>query len=333
MNRMVLSAVALAGTMVSGQAVAQTQTGYGSAIIETLRNCPFNSPGVACDGRGSGQGIAARRDDGGEGKSAAVTLAPGGGNSAIGAVTFTGFGFPQMRASVTAGAAQRMATSLYAFQSYTYTGTTALSLELYADFHINNSSTDNQNGSMPGGAIASTSFAIWRTADFYRFAESDYSGGTTGFSTASSLYNQGYIFGSMDCLGLEDGSPTPLAINYQSQMLTGGEAHIGVSQDACVNANPLDEALTINPGDSFVVAVMAQVIANRNGFVDAMGTFNIGFSENMSQADVANFQANTSFATGAVPEPATWAMMMVGFGAIGGAMRYRRKGVRLAFAG
>ncbi|MEN2786693.1 PEPxxWA-CTERM sorting domain-containing protein [Sphingomonas qilianensis] len=36
----------------------------------------------------------------------------------------------------------------------------------------------------------------------------------------------------------------------------------------------------------------------------------------------------------AVPEPSTWAMMLVGFGAVGGAMRRRRSGAtRVAFAG
>ena len=36
--------------------------------------------------------------------------------------------------------------------------------------------------------------------------------------------------------------------------------------------------------------------------------------------------------SGAVPEPATWAMMIGGFGAIGGAMRYRRRKVAVSFA-
>jgi len=34
--------------------------------------------------------------------------------------------------------------------------------------------------------------------------------------------------------------------------------------------------------------------------------------------------------TGAVPEPATWAMMIMGFGAVGGMMRVRRRKVRYA---
>jgi hypothetical protein len=35
---------------------------------------------------------------------------------------------------------------------------------------------------------------------------------------------------------------------------------------------------------------------------------------------------------GAVPEPATWAMMLTGFGLVGGAMRYRRRSTKVGFA-
>lgn len=37
-------------------------------------------------------------------------------------------------------------------------------------------------------------------------------------------------------------------------------------------------------------------------------------------------------AVAAVPEPATWAMMMVGFGMVGAASRYRRRGARVTYA-
>ena len=35
---------------------------------------------------------------------------------------------------------------------------------------------------------------------------------------------------------------------------------------------------------------------------------------------------------GAVPEPATWAMMIGGFGMVGGSMRYRRRKTAVSFA-
>ncbi|MFS0773468.1 PEPxxWA-CTERM sorting domain-containing protein [Sphingomonas sp. 1P08PE] len=40
----------------------------------------------------------------------------------------------------------------------------------------------------------------------------------------------------------------------------------------------------------------------------------------------------TAATVAAVPEPATWAMMLVGFGMVGGAARYRRRGTKVAYA-
>ncbi|MFS0771165.1 PEPxxWA-CTERM sorting domain-containing protein [Sphingomonas sp. 1P08PE] len=46
---------------------------------------------------------------------------------------------------------------------------------------------------------------------------------------------------------------------------------------------------------------------------------------------LANVTA-TSSAVGPVPEPATWAMMLVGFSMVGAATRYRRRSAKVAFA-
>ena len=41
---------------------------------------------------------------------------------------------------------------------------------------------------------------------------------------------------------------------------------------------------------------------------------------------------NVRFTTAAVPEPATWGMMIAGFGLMGASLRYRRRSVKVAFA-
>ncbi|MBM6577743.1 PEP-CTERM sorting domain-containing protein [Microvirga sp. SRT01] len=41
---------------------------------------------------------------------------------------------------------------------------------------------------------------------------------------------------------------------------------------------------------------------------------------------------NSNAGIGAVPEPSTWAMMIVGFGMVGGAMRRRRVSTKVSFA-
>jgi len=50
-----------------------------------------------------------------------------------------------------------------------------------------------------------------------------------------------------------------------------------------------------------------------------------------SQCDL-NFRVRGTTATGAVPEPATWAMMIAGFGMMGGALRRRSRAVQFAAA-
>jgi hypothetical protein len=45
----------------------------------------------------------------------------------------------------------------------------------------------------------------------------------------------------------------------------------------------------------------------------------------------ANFRFTTA-AAAVVPEPGTWALMLLGFGMVGGAIRYRRGATRLRYA-
>jgi hypothetical protein len=327
MKGIVWGAFALIGASTASNALAQERIDYGSAVIQTIRNCGTNAA-IACDGRGSGQGIAGRNNVGGQGQSINTTFAPGGANNAFASVQFSGFGFPEMKASVTSGATTRISDLVVAYQSYTYNGAGPLNLNLLADLHIDASSTDNNNGAFANGAMAVAGFAIWRYDDFMFYSQPEWAG-DAGYSTAPGLTGQAFLFGAgLSCSNLDNESPNPLATNYIQQVLTGGETHVEVSQDVCGNANPLDENLVLHSGDKFVVASYIQLIGTRGGSVDATHTFNIGFGDGMSTADIANFQQNTTFAsnaTAAVPEPTTWAMMILGFGMVGGTLRQRRK--------
>ena len=61
----------------------------------------------------------------------------------------------------------------------------------------------------------------------------------------------------------------------------------------------------------------------------AAGNYRVAFSGN-APANGAVATGNLTFQVAPVPEPGTWAMMLVGFGAIGFAMRRRQQPVRLA---
>ena len=56
-----------------------------------------------------------------------------------------------------------------------------------------------------------------------------------------------------------------------------------------------------------------------------------GYCETNGTCDL-NFRVSSFTPSGAVPEPASWALMIVGFGLTGGAMRRRKPSTKIAFA-
>ena len=84
--------------------------------------------------------------------------------------------------------------------------------------------------------------------------------------------------------------------------------------------------------------VGSQVFSAVSGYnvlsASGLGTFRgVQFRDNNDDAGLRfqNFSYNSVTAQGGVPEPATWAMMVIGFGAVGLAARRRDK-VRVRFA-
>lgn len=63
--------------------------------------------------------------------------------------------------------------------------------------------------------------------------------------------------------------------------------------------------------------------------VNAKPVFNFG---SFSLSSITSGPATLTIAAGAVPEPTTWAMMLVGFGMIGTVARYRRRKTAITFA-
>jgi hypothetical protein len=80
----------------------------------------------------------------------------------------------------------------------------------------------------------------------------------------------------------------------------------------------------------------------------ALGTFTLNFASAQTSLTLNNFyiryqtlastESSATSASGlgtvtsAVPEPATWGMMIIGFGLVGASMRYRRRATRVTFA-
>jgi len=102
------------------------------------------------------------------------------------------------------------------------------------------------------------------------------------------------------------------------------------------------DAKFLNPGNSFTVTLvtgdgtqsftqLGSAFSGFFGFSDTSGIQSVSFLNNGSSGGFSNYSFdNVSTFTGtitssAVPEPASWAMMIAGFGAVGGALRRTRK--------
>ena len=123
---------------------------------------------------------------------------------------------------------------------------------------------------------------------------------------------------------------SPLTFSFDDGLISALEFNI----NALTNG---DVFFTFAGGDSDgQVTTLYDLGKNGQNFFNAFnGTFKsvtMTFTNKATVQDVRQFRMNAA-PTAAVPEPATWAMMLLGFGAIGFGMRRRRSDtVRVRFA-
>ncbi len=121
----------------------------------------------------------------------------------------------------------------------------------------------------------------------------------------------------------------PLTFTFEDGLISALEFNINALTDG-------DVFFTFAGGDSDgQVTTLYDLGQNGQNFFNAFnGTFKsvtMSFTNGATVQDVRQFRMNAAVA--AVPEPATWALMMLGFGAIGFGMRRRRTDqVRVRFA-
>src|SRR3546814_5988087 len=68
-----------------------------------------------------------------------------------------------------------------------------------------------------------------------------------------------------------------------------------------------------------------------NAFNGTFSSVTMTFTDGATVSDVGQFRLNAAPSVAAVPEPATWAMMMLGFAAIGFSVRRRKPVVRVRY--
>ena len=74
------------------------------------------------------------------------------------------------------------------------------------------------------------------------------------------------------------------------------------------------------------ISTMQQIFSAGSNFFAATGSFtSVSISSDVQLGDVRQVRITAGPLTGAVPEPGTWAMMLLGFGAVGYSMRRKAK--------
>jgi hypothetical protein len=199
-----------------------------------------------------------------------------------------------------------------AVQGYTNSSDNALLIPLSAfqglvDYHI-----AGAPGSVSAG-LAITTSAIQDPFVAAQWSASDATPGHFGQFAANC--------GTAGALAIGNPSPANSGPSPNTQ-------YLGVSTSSCSGS----DTYLLDPGETFYVWARLGVVHSSFGVTDALNTFNVTIApEYQAQvlAELAPVLAAVSGADldipmGAVPEPSTWAMMILGFGAAGALLRRRR---------
>jgi hypothetical protein len=126
------------------------------------------------------------------------------------------------------------------------------------------------------------------------------------------------------------GTTGALALSSSPSVSVNGptpRSYLTVGASSCIG----QDTFLLQPGESFYMWARLAVVRATFGATDAANTFNIQFSPEASPELQETLAQSLFVADGSliapsmsVPEPASWAMMILGFGCIGAIVRRRR---------
>jgi hypothetical protein len=293
-----LGIASLAAALAVTATPAEATGPFGSAQYSTYRDCSAWAATDVCDGTLPGQQIVTGVYGGGLGVTGSANLDRANGSFAHSSVSFGALALPELRGETYAVGQDRMNINVYGFQSYTFTGPSGTAFSLTGDLHIADSSTDGGAGALPGGAIYSQYIAIWDPAIL------------AGLTTPQELFTALFY---ADC-----STAGVLGFGQTSGALPGGEQTFSVSTTECSTGS-----LQLTNGQQVLAVAGMQLPANRGGFVDSTHTFKTRLDDALPAEVRATLEANLIPA--GVPEPASWALMIGGFGLVGSALRRRAR--------
>lgn len=168
--------------------------------------------------------------------------------------------------------------------------------------------------------------------------------GTLAFSNTGSWY--GFANGSLAILdsAIEDPaignlwtrdngtggfSATCSTPGAESILTTGVIATKGLHQVVMTNPQCATPTFNMVHNQNFYFASRLETFVFGNEVSDASSTFSLDFKEGTSP-DLQKFIATHVAPIGSVPEPSSWALMLLGFGALGATLRLRRQAAAAA---
>ena len=160
--------------------------------------------------------------------------------------------------------------------------------------------------------------------------------GATGVNVDGSLYDVEFLDGT--CASVFNGcdSISDFAFNSLNSANLGAQALLDQVFLGIYDTNPFLTRGCTDPNLCYVLIptqlssgfALGGMSINQTGSGDGLNTFGGGFSQfditNITTATWGRFTYTGQAQVAAVPEPSTWAMMLLGFGGIGIAMRKRR---------
>jgi hypothetical protein len=187
--------------------------------------------------------------------------------------------------------------------------------------------------------------------------------GATGVLVGAKTYNVSFVDGT--CASVY-GACAASSFDFSSKADATDAANALLDQvflDTKLGMFDSDPSKTLGCSDAYCVSIIAYTLPSTTAY-SYVGSFNRsstaaaidgtiadfrGTLENTTSYTSANFARFTLAAVvpevvdppvvvvvptqvAAVPEPATWAMLLVGFGMVAGAARYRRRNVKITFA-
>jgi hypothetical protein len=110
----------------------------------------------------------------------------------------------------------------------------------------------------------------------------------------------------------------------ESILTTGVVSTKGPHVTAVTNHLCSSPTISLVHDQDFYIWSRLETFVFGNEVSNASSTFTVGFKDGTS-SDLIAFLASYVEPVGSVPEPSSWALMLLGFGALGGALRSRRK--------